>query len=133
MVFEISPPLTNDQLNALFDSAWEHHRPRDFQPILRHSLLYIGAFQGQQLVGFVNVAWDGGIHAFVLDTTVHQQYQRRGIGQRLMQTAIDAARTRHIEWLHVDYEPQLTLFYAKCGFQDTAAGLLNLLDGNRST
>jgi hypothetical protein len=28
------------------------------------------ARQGRELVGFVNVAWDGVVHAFVLDTMV---------------------------------------------------------------
>ena len=43
--------------------------------MLARSLTYVAAYDtvggGEQLVGFVNVAWDGGIHAFLLDTTVH--------------------------------------------------------------
>ena len=37
----------------------------------RHSLGWVCATDGGgSLVGFVNVAWDGGVHAFVLDTLV---------------------------------------------------------------
>ena len=50
-----SPPLGNEELNALFESAWAPHRTRDFQPVLARSLRY--------------VAWDGGAHGFILDTT----------------------------------------------------------------
>ncbi len=124
--YEISPPLSDEALNALFAVAWENHAPCDFQARLRHSLLYVGAFSEGRLVGFVNVAWDGGIHAFLLDTTVHPNFQRHRIGTNLVQTAIVAARKRGIEWLHVDYEAHLEGFYQRCGFHSTLAGLLNL-------
>ena len=126
IVYRISPSVKNDDLNALFTAAWPGHLERDFQPILSRSLVYVCAYQGSRLVGFVNVAWDGGIHGFVLDTTVHPQWRRRGIGRQLVLDAIAAARQRGIEWLHVDYEPRLEGFYRRCGFTHTAAGLLRL-------
>ncbi|MDZ4765019.1 MAG: GNAT family N-acetyltransferase [Chloroflexota bacterium] len=126
IVFQISPAVTNDQLNALFATAWANHVATHFQPILRHSLLYVCAYHDGVLIGFVNLAWDGGIHAFLLDTTVHIAFQRRGIGEQLIKTAVDAARQRDIEWVHVDYEPHLRSYYAKCGFLPTEAGLINL-------
>ncbi|THF83654.1 GNAT family N-acetyltransferase [Deinococcus sp. KSM4-11] len=95
--------------------------------VLERSLTWITAFDGDALVGFVNVAWDGGVHAFLLDTTVHPEWQRRGIGVALVQRAAQAAREHSgVEWLHVDFEPHLTAFYAACGFTSTPAGVLNL-------
>jgi hypothetical protein len=38
--------------------------------VKRHSLGWVCARDGAELVGFVNVAWDGVVHAFVLDTMV---------------------------------------------------------------
>lgn len=89
----------------------------------------MGAYDGTQLIGFVNVAWDGGVHAFILDTTVDHRYQSRGIGLGLMDQAKTVAVNNGIEWLHVDFEPHLQGFYGKCGFKKTDAGLLNLLTG----
>lgn len=126
IVFQVSPVVTNDVLNELFATAWANHITSDFQPILRHSLLYVCAYHAEQLVGFVNMAGDGGIHGFILDTTVHRDFQHQGIGVQLVQTAIAAARAKGIEWVHVDYEPQLHAFYEKCGFVPTMAGLINL-------
>lgn len=126
--FRISPVVSNDELNTLFDTAWEHHAASDFAPILSRSLLYVCAYDGERLVGFINLAWDGGIHAFLLDTTVHADYQRQGIGIILVQKAVEAARERGIEWVHVDYEPHLKAFYTRCGFRPTEAGLLNLIN-----
>src|SRR4051794_16502999 len=33
----------------------------------------------ERLVGFVNVAWDGGHHAFLLDTKTHDDWQPHGV------------------------------------------------------
>lgn len=81
---------------------------------------------GGRLVGYVNVVGDGGVHAFVLDTTVHPDEQRRGLGRRPVTTAAEQARERGARWPHVDYEPALAGFYAGCGFRPTAAGLMAL-------
>lgn len=122
----LNPSMTNEALNALFAAAWEHHTPSDFERVHAHSLLYVGAFAKERMVGYVNVAWDGGVHGFILDTTVHPEFQRRGIGVGLVREATDAARGRGIHWLHVDYEPHLDDFYKECGFTPTLAGLLRL-------
>jgi ribosomal protein S18 acetylase RimI-like enzyme len=125
--YRICPPVDNEALNSLFTAAWPHHASVDFVAQLRHSLLYVCAFADSgQLVGFVNVAWDGGIHAFLLDTTVHPTWQRRGIGRKLVTCAAGAARAHGMHWLHVDYEPRLNAFYRGCGFEPTPAGLLRL-------
>ncbi|HEX2618713.1 MAG TPA: GNAT family N-acetyltransferase [Phototrophicaceae bacterium] len=126
IVYRVNPEVSSEALNSLFATAWEGYVPGDFTAILKHSLAYVCAYEGDKLVGFVNVAWDGGIHAFLLDTTVHRDVQHRGIGTVLVQQAAAVARERGIEWLHVDFEPQLTGFYRGCGFKATEAGLMNL-------
>lgn len=126
ITYQVSPPVSNDLLNSLFAAAWGRSSETDFQPVLAHSLAYICAYDGTNLVGFVNLAWDGGIHAFLLDTTVHPEWQRQGIGSRLVQEAARVAEERGIHWLHVDYEPHLEQLYLDCGFRPTLAGLIEL-------
>lgn len=126
ILYRVTPSVSNDDLNTLFAASWPGFHPRDFQPVLARSLAYVCAFEGPRLVGFVNVAWDGGLHGFVLDTTVQPDRRRRGIGRRLVRIAAEVARARGLEWLHVDYEPRLEQFYRDCGFTPTAAGLLHL-------
>jgi len=118
--------LTDGQLNALFAAAWPDHTERAFAPLHERSLTWISAWRGGQLVGYVNVATDGGQHAFLLDTTVHPAEQRRGLGRRLVRAAADQAAQAGAGWLHVDYEPHLDGFYRGCGFAPTSAGLLRL-------
>lgn len=126
ITYSISPPVGSAALNDLFAAAWPNHAPADFQPLLDHSLAYICAYSGAVLVGFVQLAWDGGIHAFLLNTTVHTSWQRRGIGHELVRQAAEVARERGLHWLHVDYEPRLAEFYRACDFRHTEAGLLRL-------
>jgi GNAT superfamily N-acetyltransferase len=121
-------PVSSEQLNLLRQSAWDGPQASDWQPVLTQSLGWVCATDDDRLIGFVNVAWDGGIHAFLLDTTVDRAYQRRGIGHRLVREATDLARDSGSEWLHVDYEPHLEKFYRSSGFRVTPAALLDLTD-----
>lgn len=124
--YRIDPRLTNDALNELFAAAWDAHAPIDFGPQLERSLLYVGAFEGERLVGFVKVIGDGGVHAFLLDTSVHRDFQGRGIGRELVTRAIALSRDRSCDWMHVDFEAHLEKFYSDCGFRPTLAGLVRL-------
>ncbi|MFF9480954.1 GNAT family N-acetyltransferase [Streptomyces sp. NPDC014733] len=93
----------------------------------RHSLGWVCAYRDGRLVGFVNVAWDGGVHAFLLDTMVAREVRAAGVGTALVAAAARGARAAHCDWLHVDFEEQLRPFYLDaCGFRPTAAGLLAL-------
>lgn len=126
--YAADPFPSEDALKALWRQAWGAEGPDRFAPILERGLGHVGAYDGDDLVGFVNIAWDGGIHAFILDTCVVPARQKGGIGGRLVQTAIEMARQRGARWLHVDYEAHLDGFYRRCGFRPTAAGLIDLQD-----
>ena len=126
----MNPSLSNAKLNALFSTGWPSWQTApdtsDWQPVLAHSLVYVGAFAAEALVGFVNVAWDGRDHAFLLDPRVQPEYRNRGIGTELVRRASEAAAAAGCEWLHVDYDEELARFYEACGFAPTPAGLIRL-------
>lgn len=127
MIEIVSDPFPDDAaLRTLWLSAWGDAGPESFQPVLARSLGHVGAYDGTALVGFVNIAWDGGLHAFILDTCVHADFQRRGIALRLLDRARALARSGGAAWLHVDFEPRLEAFYRKAGFGPTSAGLMRL-------
>jgi ribosomal protein S18 acetylase RimI-like enzyme len=123
------PNLSDTELNDLFSASWTSHTGRAFGPVLQRSLTYFGAYQDAKLVGFVNVAWDGGDHAFLLDPTVLPAYRGRGVGLALVAAAVNASAVNGAEWLHVDYDAELDGFYRKAGFQPTHAGLIRLSAG----
>ncbi|WP_053206385.1 GNAT family N-acetyltransferase [Jiangella muralis] len=127
--FEWRGPFTNLEVNALHADAFDH-RPfdDDWQAQLdRHSLGWVTARASGDLVGFVNVVWDGLLHAFIQDTAVAGRAQRQGIGVRLIAMARENAQAAGCEWLHVDFDDHLRAFYFDaCGFTPTNAGLIQL-------
>jgi GNAT superfamily N-acetyltransferase len=122
--------FTNAELNALHAEGFDHKVLDDdwLAQVSQHSLGWVCARDDKGLAGFVNVPWDGGVHAFILDTLVTERAQHHGVGTRLVAIAADEARAAGCEWLHVDFEDHLRPFYfGSCGFTPTNAGLIALV------
>ncbi|WP_405513144.1 GNAT family N-acetyltransferase [Streptomyces canus] len=129
ITYEWRGDVDNSALNKLHADGFDHPVGRtDWRARLqRHSLGWVCAWEGDRLVGFVNVAWDGGVHAFVLDTVVAQRVRSNGVGAALVKAAAEGSRAAGCEWLHVDFEEHLRSFYFDaCGFRETTAGLIAL-------
>ncbi|MGO4567791.1 GNAT family N-acetyltransferase [Rhizobium sp. 2YAF20] len=126
MEIKVDPFPSNLDISPFWLAVWGNPVPPRFADILSRSLGHVGAYEGTKIIGFVNVAWDGGVHAFILDTCVHPGFRRQGIATRLVREAESLARLRGARWLHVDFEPHLEEFYRGCGFGPTTAGLIKL-------
>jgi GNAT superfamily N-acetyltransferase len=129
IAYEWRGAFGNGEVNALHAEAFGHQPGGSdwWGRANRHSLGWVCARQDGSLVGFVNVAWDGGTHAFLLDTVVAVRWQRHGVGAGLVAVAEDRARAAGCHWLHVDFEEHLRGFYLDaCGFTPTNAGLIAL-------
>ncbi|MEV3952590.1 GNAT family N-acetyltransferase [Streptomyces halstedii] len=129
ITYEWRGDVDNSALNELHAEGFDHPVGQTdwWARLQRHSLGWVCAWEGDRLVGFVNVAWDGGVHAFVLDTVVAQRCRSNGVGSALIRAAAEGCRAAGCEWLHADFEEHLRTFYFDvCGFRETAAGLIAL-------
>jgi GNAT superfamily N-acetyltransferase len=127
--YEWRAAFANADVNGLHAEGFGHgvHDTDWFGQVERHSLGWVCAYEAVRLIGFVNVAWDGGGHAFVLDTLVARDRRHAGIGRGLVEVAARESRAAGCEWLHVDFEEELGTFYVgACGFTPTPAGLIAL-------
>jgi GNAT superfamily N-acetyltransferase len=120
-------PVSDAEMMTLITAHGGQAVPGWWDQIRPHGLGWVTARLPGGLVGFVNVAWDGGDHAFLLDTKVAREHQRQGIATALVGHAVQHAQAAGCEWLHVDFEPHLVTFYLDaCGFQSTPAGVIHL-------
>lgn len=122
----IDPFPGQRELADLWRATWEIDGVADFQSVLTRSLTHIGASLNDDLVGFANLAWDGGVHAFLADVCVRPDFRDHGIGQSLVDKAIAVARKRGIAKIHVDFDPHLREFYLSCGFVPREGGVLTI-------
>lgn len=120
--------VQNNEINSLHAEGFNHsYTEVDWNGHLNLSLGWVTARDEGELVGFVNVIWDGHTHAFIEDTLVALRVRRQGVGKQLVELATKHAREAGCQWLHVDFEHHLEDFYLNaCGFRPTAAGLLQL-------
>jgi GNAT superfamily N-acetyltransferase len=130
--YEWRGAFANAEVNELhaeaFDTRLYDETEWNWQVLTaRHSLGWVVARDGDGLVGFVNVLWDGLVHAWLQDTMVAASARRKGVGVRLVGVARDEAQRAGCEMLHVDFDDDLRGFYLEaCGFTPTNAGLIAL-------
>lgn len=132
VTYEWRGPFDNVELNELHAEAFETRVFDEAEwswvdQVHRHSLGWVVARDGNRLIGFVNVLWDGVVHAWLQDTMVAKTARHQGVGTALVAVAVDQARRAGCEWLHVDFEAHLRPFYFDaCGFRPTDAGVIAL-------
>lgn len=132
IVSEWRGDFSNSEVNALhaqaFDTRVYDESEWNWRDLTAaHSLGWVVAREGDVLVGFVNVLWDGLVHAWIQDTMVDASMRGRGLGTELIAVATTGARAAGCEWLHVDFDNHLRPFYFDaCGFTPTNAGLIAL-------
>ncbi len=130
--FEWRGRFDNTEINRLHAEAFGTRLFSDaewdwVEQTSRHSLGWVTARRGGELVGFVNVLWDGLVHAWIQDTMVAITHRGADVGTSLVAVATEQARAAGCEWLHVDFDEHLRSFYlGACGFRSTPAGLIAL-------
>ncbi|MEP7114146.1 MAG: GNAT family N-acetyltransferase [Ilumatobacteraceae bacterium] len=132
IIYAWGEPFTNPEIHALHSTAFETRLFDESEwdwvtQTERYSLGWVVARDGDQFVGFVNVLWDGLVHAFIEDVMVDAAYRKRGVGVGVVHAARDGARASGCEFLPVGFEENLRSFYIDaCGFEPTLGGLVEL-------
>ena len=125
-------PFTNHEIHQLHAAAFDTRLFDESEwdwvdQTERHSLGWVVGRDGDRLVGFVNVLWDGLVHAFIEDVMVDAGYRHHGVGVSLVHAARDGAAAAGCEFLHVGFDEDLASFYIDaCGFLPTRGGLMEL-------
>lgn len=112
--------LTVAQILPLYQAnQWAAaHKPQQLHQALLNSHTLISAWDEDQLVGIGNAISDGFLVVYYPHLLVHPDYQRRGIGRRLMEHLKAQYAGFHMQILVADQGA--IAFYEACGF--TRAG-----------
>ena len=81
-----------------------------------NSLCVIGAYDNEKLVGIVRAVGDGRTIVFVQDIIVLPEYQRKGIGTKLLKAVMDKYHDVYQMELLTDNTEKTKAFYRSVGF-----------------
>lgn len=103
-------------------------KPEQLLGGLRNSDTLITAWSERRLVGLANAISDGHLVVYYPHVAVHPEFQRLGIGKRMMQ-----ALMKHYEGFHQHSllaDPGAVSFFTACGFQQSPCAALWIYDGH---
>ncbi len=119
-------PYNEKEILSLYASVgWTAYtgQPDTLRQGFAHSLLTLGAYEGDTLLGLVRAVGDGHTVVFIQDLLVSPQHQHKGVGSALLRAVLDRyAHVRQIQ-LTTDNTHESISFYQKQGFK-----ALNQLD-----
>lgn len=126
--FIIKPPVSVQAIADLRTAVGWNRADEDYPRALQGYWTYIGGFTAEGiLVAWCAVVSDGVRHAILLDVIVHPDYQRQGVGLRLVRAAVEYCLAHGVDIIHVDFEPHNIVFYEKCGFRTGLGGIYAIL------
>lgn len=109
------PISVEDVLPLLAQTDWANTRtPAQVDHLLRHSV-YVGAWEGDRLVGFARAVTDDLFRALIEDVIVEAGYRGRGIGKGVMQALM--RRLDHVQELTLGCSEANAPFYERLGFR----------------
>ena len=114
--------LTTFELDVLLDLyervGWTNYtqRPEMLKNAYEHSLLILGAYDGDKLVGVIRTVGDGASVVFIQDILVYPEYQRKGIGTQLLREIMERFSDVYQMELMTDNTAKSVSFYQSVGF-----------------
>ena len=81
-----------------------------------NSLCVLGAYDSDRLVGIIRTVGDGQTIVFVQDIIVLPEYQRKGIGTKLLKTVVEKYKNVYQMELLTDNTEKTKAFYRSVGF-----------------
>lgn len=105
-------------LNLYSSVGWTNYtdKPEMLKKAYENSLLTLGAYDGDKLVGVIRTVGDGFSIVVVQDILVFPEYQRKGIGMQLLREIMERFSSVYQMELMTDNTPKTISFYQSAGF-----------------
>lgn len=112
------------EIESLYNSVgWTSYlrRPGLLEESYARSLAVLAAYDGTRLVGVIRAVGDGASILYIQDLLIHPDFQRRGIGSRLMKEMLRLYPDVNQTVLLTDDTPENAGFYEAAGFRKVQA------------
>ena len=115
-----------EQLQGLLrQTGWANQRSIEgIQKMLDGTLVILGAWEGNHLVGFVRVITDGIYRALIDDVVVEESKRGTGIGSELMRRVVD--RLSEVEEVFLRCGQHVVPFYERHNFERSNGVIMDL-------
>jgi len=120
-----NPELKIEDVAALRNAVGWETRAEKLKKIIGFTYMTVACFDGDHLIGFVDVISDGVDDALVRNLIVHPSYQRRGIALVLLKRVIEKIKADQVKTINVLFEPELIELYHKAGFSIIQGGIID--------
>jgi GNAT superfamily N-acetyltransferase len=112
-------PTVEEYLYLIAAVGWRPRERRAVELALHHSLYAVCAETGDHTVGCGRVIGDGGLHLYLADVVVVPEYQRCGIGTRIVAALTHFVDTfpYHNTIVGIIPTPGLQRFYERHGYK----------------
>jgi GNAT superfamily N-acetyltransferase len=119
------PPPT--ALQELFEHApWARgRRAEEIRVMLENTDYHFSAWDGTRLIGFARVLTDRVYRATLWDVVVHPDYQKRGVGEELVNRALSHPVLSKVEKFWLNTRDKFG-FYEKFGFVRSDQGMVRV-------
>ncbi len=121
----VNPELEAEAVAALRTEVGWDARKEALKKIIGCTYLTAACFDENRLVGIVDVISDGVDDAFIRNLVVDPQYQRKGIGLKLLKLILVQLKKDKIKTVNILFEPGLTGLYRKAGFRIVSGGIID--------
>lgn len=108
------------QLQELYNCTafWAQNRPLEKLEIaVACSHPVVTVWDGSKMIGFARATSDGVYRATIWDVLVHPDYQRKGLGRKLVETVLAHPHVNQVEKVYLMTTHQQN-FYKRIGFQE---------------
>lgn len=87
---------------------WPERSEMDIDGMLKSSI-FVGAWSGEQLIGFARAVSDGKFRAYIEDVVIHKEFRREGVGKRIVERLLE--EISEIDIVSLFCEKELIPFY----------------------
>ncbi|WP_066189593.1 MULTISPECIES: GNAT family N-acetyltransferase [Gracilibacillus] len=121
---KINSDISKSEVPDLRESVgWDRHD--QLYPELLDHIYFWGAVRDHQgkLIAFGYVSSPGNLHGYMEDIIVHPDYQRKGIGVKLVRRLLEEANLRKLDHVSATFQEKHQAFYKRCGLKPCSAGI----------